>query len=345
MPRLALAGEALGPQHVQIELLDAEQNPVAAPVDVPLPEPLLMEIPSGRAGFEWIETDQPLSLALEGVPEAAMFRASSGGLVLAEMALENAIAGMPGPPAARRTFNAAGGWKLLLVSEQFADAQSFFAACAQLNQHIVGNAPFSDQNVASRFQIEALFWPSGASGLFNTRTQGRLVFGDHDLVRRFVQASGSTGRMTMVLVNSAVRGGAGGTRERPAWVTITSEVGEDWEAVALHELGHSFGLADEYDDAAQPTPEPNPLEPNVTKQKNAANAPWAALRTPGLSHNPTHNSLGQPAVNPGIIGTFEGARYKRTRRYRPTAECLMRTTDKSFCPVCQAQIRRILAAA
>ena len=89
----------------------------------------------------------------------------------------------------------------------------------------------------------------------------------------------ANGRLTIVLVNLGIRGGAGGTQDRPAWVTTTSGPNEVWQAVALHELGHSFGLADEYDDASQPVPEPHPLEPNVTDRRNAAQAPWAALVT------------------------------------------------------------------
>ena len=45
--------------------------------------------------------------------------------------------------------------------------------------------------------------------------QGRLVFGDNRLVRRFLRTSGSSGQLSLVLVNSPVRGGAGGNRDNP----------------------------------------------------------------------------------------------------------------------------------
>jgi hypothetical protein len=150
------------------------------------------------------------------------------------------------------------------------------------------------------------------------------------------------GLLTVVLVDLPRRGGAGGGQGRPAWVTITSGANETWEAVALHELGHSFGLADEYTNADQPTPEPLPLEPNVSSESDPARAPWASLCTPGHPAIPTCAAAVQPPVPLGIVGTFEGARYKDTGRYRPTAECLMQRTDRAFCPVCEAAIARVL---
>ena len=149
----------------------------------------------------------------------------------------------------------------------------------------------------------------------------------------------------MVLINRNIRGGAGGSKDRPAWVTTTSGPNESWQAVALHELGHSFGLADEYTNSAQPVPEPTPLEPNVTDRRNATRAPWAAMVTPGFPHDPTCAAGVRPPAPLGVVGTFEGARYRERGRFRPTAECLMDRTDRLFCPVCQAHIRKVLAAA
>jgi IgA peptidase M64 len=331
------------PRSATIELLDSERNPLGSPIEVELAEPMAVEVPSGDAGFDWTRARAPVSLPLEELPEGAAFvRASAAGALLAEMALTEAAAPSPKPPTDRRVFNPAGDWTLLLVSESFDRADRFFAAAEQLHQFILAQAPFSDSAVGKHFRTEALFWPSGGSGLFNTRPNGRLVSGDNKLVGKFVRKSGARGNLTVVLVNSSVRGGAGGTRETPAWVTITSAATERWEAVALHELGHSFGLADEYDNAAQPTPEPNPLEPNVTAKRNGAQAPWASLRTQGLAHDPTVNASGQPAVPAGTVGTFEGARYHKQGRYRPTANCLMRETNQPFCLVCQQAIRKVL---
>lgn len=336
--------EASGPVRVQIEFLDADGSRVGDSVDVEMPAPRPVEVPSGAAGFEWATINPPLHLpAPERARRASFVRASLGAEVLTQVPLA-AAAASPTPPVARRTFNPAGDWTITLVSELFGDAETFFETCAELHEFIMGAEPFREIAVGRHLKLEALFWPSPAEGLFKTQVNGRLVHGDNRLVRKFLRAADSSGRMTLVLVNSAVRGGAGGDRERPAWVTNTSNPAERWEAVALHELGHSFGLADEYDDSTQPTPQPGMLEPNVTDRKRADDAPWAHLTTPqNIPHDPTRDAAGVRHPPPDAIGTFEGARYKRTNLYRPTEHCLMRSTRDPFCPVCRALISRTLA--
>ena len=337
------AERADGPIDATLELLDARRRPLGKPISIARPKSAWVEVPSGEAGFEWSEAYEPLSLALDELPEEAAFvRAHMAGARVVEVPLAAALAARAQAPADRRVFNAGGDWTLLLVSERFDRADAFFDACDQLHRFILGQPPFSDPRVGAHLRLEALFWPSDSSGLFNTRVDGRLVFGDNQLVRRFIKKSRAKGKMAVVLVNIPVRGGAGGSSDRPTWVTITSAPGERWEAVALHEMGHAFGLADEYDDAAQPTREPRRLEPNVTARRRGAEAPWASRCTPGIVHDPTSDFQGRPAVPPGTIGTFEGARYKLRDRYRPTATCLMRTTNQPFCPICQAVIEEEL---
>ena len=331
-------------EDVAVELLDSERRPLGDPISIARPKSAWVEVPSGEAGFEWSEAREPLSLALDELPEEAAFvRTRLAGTIAIELPLAEAAAARARAPADRRVFNPDGDWTLLLVPERFDRADAFFDACDRLHRFILGQPPFSDAPVGAHLRLEALFWPSDSRGLFNTRVNGRLVFGDNQLVRRFIRKSGARGKMVVVLVNLNVRGGAGGTTDRPAWVTTTSAPGERWEAVALHEIGHSFGLADEYDDAAQPVPEPSRLEPNVTARRRGADAPWAARCTPGIAHDPTSDFQGRPAVPAGTIGTFEGARYRPRDRYRPTATCLMRTTNQPFCPICQAVIEEVLS--
>ena len=69
------------------------------------------------------------------------------------------------------------------------------------------------------------------------------------------------------------------------------------------------------------------------------------LVTPGHPGRPTCPAGVDPPVPLGVVGTFEGARYKARGRYRPTAECLMQRTDRPFCAVCQQVIADVLAAA
>jgi hypothetical protein len=326
-----------------LEFLDEGGRKVGGSLRPLVPAPYRVEVPNGDAGFDWHRPDPHLSLPAKAVPEAAVtLRARAGGALFAEMPLAAASAPKPSKPAARQVFNAAGKWTLLLVSEHFADKDRFFAFAAQLDAFIRGRGPFSRKAVGDALRVEALFWPSPPGGLFKTKEEGRLVYGDADLVNRYIAKSKAKGRLTVVLVDLPRRGGAGGGQGRPAWVTITSGANETWEAVALHELGHSFGLADEYTNADQPTPEPQPLEPNVSAESDPARAPWASLCTPGHPARPTCAAAVQPPAPLGVVGTFEGARYKDSGRYRPTAECLMQRTDRLFCPVCEAAIAKVL---
>ncbi|HYJ53460.1 MAG TPA: M64 family metallopeptidase [Allosphingosinicella sp.] len=337
------AHSAAGP--LSLQFVDADERPLGKPRPLEMPRPVAMEVPGGAGGFDWHKTLPPASVAVARIPAAAAaVHAFAGDNLMAAMPLAAAMAPGPTPPASRKIFNPAGRWKLTLVSDLFVAEKDFFDAAAALDSFIRGEPPFNEPTGA-RLQIEALFWPSPPGGLFNTKVDGRLVFGDNELVKRYLKKAKAKGELTIVLVNLGTRGGAGGNKERPAWVTITSAPSEVWQAVALHELGHSFGLADEYDDSSQTVPEPSKLEPNVTDKRDATKAPWAPLVTPGIAVNPTCPAGVVPPAPAGVVGTFEGARYKKTGRYRPTAECLMQRTDKSFCPVCQAQIRKALAAA
>lgn len=227
----------------------------------------------------------------------------------------------------------------------FGDQDRFFDACDQLFSFITDEAPFTEAGVQSRFGMTGLFWRSGAGGLFNTaETVVRRILGDGRLVRNFVKKARVRGHKVLVLIDSPKRGGAGGVGKEPAWSTITGAQGEEWQAVALHELGHSLGLADEYE-ATGVGNEPATLEPNVSRARNAAQTGWAALCSPSLFHDPTCAAGAPPSVPAGTVGTFEGARYQQFGRYRPAANCRMRSTAAPFCPVCCAHIRATIAVA
>ncbi|TMJ20112.1 MAG: hypothetical protein E6G92_10260 [Alphaproteobacteria bacterium] len=331
---------------VRLQFVDSAERPIGKARLLARPEAVAVEVPGGAGGMDWHQSHPPLSLPVSRIPAAAAaVHAFSGPQLVAAMALGSALMPAPSAPVSRRIFNPAGRWKLTLVSDLFAVEKDFFDAAEALDTFIRGQPPFDEAATGARLQIEALFWPSPPGGLFNTKVDGRLVTGDNALVGRYLKKAKAKGKLTVVLVNLATRGGAGGTSERPAWVTITSEPTEVWQAVALHELGHSFGLADEYDDSSQTVPEGSKLEPNVTDKRDATKAPWAPLVTPGIAVNPTCPAGVIPPAPAGVVGTFEGARYRKTGRYRPTAECLMQRTDRRFCPVCQAQIRKRLAEA
>lgn len=157
----------------------------------------------------------------------------------------------------------------------------------------------------------------------------------------------------VVLVNSSVHGGAGGT------VAITS-TGGTWTTTALHEFGHSLGLADEYATwfGCPPPPEPaynqhsavEPVEPNVTTKKLRSQIKWRQLilpTTPVPTTTNTDCTRCDPQPDPmavGTIGLYEGAHYCHCGAFRPAFSCLMRSLGAGgFCAVCEAAIRKKLA--
>jgi hypothetical protein len=166
--------------------------------------------------------------------------------------------------------------------------------------------------------------------------------------------------VAMVVVNSSVRGGTGGTA-----IPVLSN-GDDMTDVALHELGHAaFGLADEYefragclpdgtalDPAGErdrfPVADGEPREPNVTIETDRSRVKWRHLIAAGTDVPTTRNpdcTRCDPRPSPvaaGTVGLFEGAKYYHCDSYRPVFDCRMRRSDRPFCPVCSERIRDTL---
>jgi hypothetical protein len=154
-------------------------------------------------------------------------------------------------------------------------------------------------------------------------------------------------RMILVIVNSTVYGGSGGS---VAVFSLAAGANE----IALHEMGHTaFGLADEYEyfqgcgaetdhdhhDAVEPA------EPNVTVNSDRATIKWASLidaatPVPTTSNADCSQCDPQPSPVPaGTVGAFEGAHYFHCGAFRPAFDCRMRNIVQPFCPVCQQRIR------
>jgi hypothetical protein len=154
----------------------------------------------------------------------------------------------------------------------------------------------------------------------------------------------------LVMVNSPVYGGSGGT-------TAVFSLAAGAEEIALHELGHSaFGLADEYEyylgcgsDADRNQHPPlEPDEPNVTVNTNRATLKWRQLVAPATPVPTTRNADctqcdPQPDPQPtGTVGLYEGAHYYHCRAYRPQFDCRMRALGYPYCAVCRRRIREVL---
>ncbi len=122
----------------------------------------------------------------------------------------------------------------------------------------------------------------------------------------------------LIIVNDAEYGGSGGSL---AVFSIHQAAVE----IALHEVGHSFGLlADEYTGGG-PSCNPNvePSQPNATRETNRNVIKWrhwieSSTPIPTFSTTPT------------LPGLYEGSRYCDTGLYRPTFNNKMRNLGLPF---------------
>ena len=129
----------------------------------------------------------------------------------------------------------------------------------------------------------------------------------------------------IILANTDTYGGGGIFNS----YTLTTARHPLFKPVVVHEFGHSFaGLADEYyyDDQYSDTyvSDYEPWEQNITTKADFASK-WEDM-------------LGKDGV-----GLYEGGGYKSKGVWRGAHDCRMKTnTCKSFCPVCQRAIERII---
>lgn len=192
------------------------------------------------------------------------------------------------------------------------------------------NAPFSAYK--GLFNASALFVASAESGTdqpnnniyvntyFNATqhgSDGRLLYGDEYKVTSAVgQAyAANAHELTVVLVNTALYGGAGGG---VAWASAGNTSSAE---VALHEIGHSFaGLQDEYVD--------------TSIASNYLLSDYGFLHsahvTDSLSRIPWSAWLGYQDGELGTIGTYEGGYYRATGIWRATQDSKMNHLNKPF---------------
>jgi hypothetical protein len=101
----------------------------------------------------------------------------------------------------------------------------------------------------------------------------------------------------------------------------------------MHELGHAFGLADEY--AKSPLMGHSP--PNVATNPNRLPAFWQERLTPHVKR-PTIGS------DRDIVGVFQAG--TGTAHYRPQYSCIMKSSSSldRYCKVCAEWIETTLMA-
>ena len=180
----------------------------------------------------------------------------------------------------------------------------------------------------------------------------RCLRGDYTLVRNTLDTWLPAWHVGIVLVNTTGHGGCASGN-----VSFTS-VRSGWENTALHEMGHNFGLADEYhywegcgsgETGHDHAPTGEPTAPNITTETNRDNLKWRHMLTPGVPvptmENPDCTQCDNRAnvlSDDDAIGLFEGAGYYHCGRYRGAYRCRMRNSGDPFCRVCAEAIAKRL---
>ncbi|GGC96317.1 M64 family metallopeptidase [Undibacterium terreum] len=209
-----------------------------------------------------------------------------------------------------------------------ADANSYLNSILGSANGVL-NAPFS--NYKNFFNASALFVASEQSGTdqpnnnvavntyFNATqhgSDGRLLYGDERKVQDYVAQSTSANahELTIVLVNTKLYGGAGGS---VAWAAAGNSQASE---IVLHEIGHSFaGLQDEYVDAS------------VASQFSMSD--YGFTHSPHVSASPTNVPwsawLGYKD-GLGTVGAYEGGYYRATGVWRATLDSKMNHLGVAF---------------
>jgi hypothetical protein len=210
-----------------------------------------------------------------------------------------------------------------------ADAQKFLDSMLE-NGNARLNAPFSLYK--NLFNASAIFVASNQSGMdrpnenvtvdtyFDSSqhlADGRLLYGDENKVLNVVSnaVAGNAHELVIVLVNTAIYGGAGGSI---AWASAGNAAASE---LVLHEIGHSYAnLQDEYVDSASAPNFP------VTSSDflNSAHV------TDSLNRIPWSAWLGYNDGELGTVGTYEGGYYRATGIWRATQDSKMLHLNKPF---------------
>lgn len=264
---------------------------------------------------------------------------------------------------------AAERFNIILVAEGFQETEltQFQNHAQDFVNHLFTTPPFDTMEPAINiYRIDVSSTESGANDPIGCGGSGatpatyfdasfcnsgikRLLAVDSTLVQNVVTSQVPQWHQIIVIVNSTVWGGSGGS-------ISTTSVAPGWENIAIHELGHAaFGLADEYsywsgcgvDTNRDHYTGSEPLQANITTETNRNALKWGHLVDPTTPLPTTTNTDcticdAQPSsVPPETVGAFEGGGYYHCELYRPEFSCMMRNLS-DFCEVCQERIRTSL---
>lgn len=241
-----------------------------------------------------------------------------------------------------------------MVVKEFLAAHPIFALRSAFNIHRVnvtspesgtdkfancGGEATGDSDQQRRTAMDSGYCAGG------TGTVYRCLLTSNDALAVEFAARAPDANITIVLVNDTGHGGC--ARGSLTFFSIK----EDFEEVAVHEMGHAiFGLGDEYQyDREDTYTGTEPDDANITSVTNQDGLKWRDLLLAGTAV-PTqpHGSACSDSDLPDrvfpedIVGTFEGAKYRRCGIYRPEYSCRMRESHREFCAVCRRAIIRTL---
>ncbi len=303
-------------------------------VEVPRPEPVSVIAEDGSGGevgvpdttsvlVPWPEDADRVSTPSGGVtplPPAAL----SPGMEETLPPPGSPAAGTAGPttvPAVQQIHNSGPSdrrYDFVLVGDGYGAAgQSQFIADAQrFSGALLALEPY--RTFAQRINVWAVP-TSGLSCAHGCSGIDRLICCDDGAAQAAARSAVPSAESVLVLVNSSVYGGSGGS-------IAVSYNGTHMNTVMLHELGHTLGLSDEY-----------------VYGTSEAGAGYVANPGPNCAAmNPPHwdHWLDQPGV-----GAFPGCSFPQF--FRPTdMACLMRRNEAgAYCPICREHVAlRIYAA-
>ncbi|MBR4809523.1 MAG: peptidase M64 [Bacteroidales bacterium] len=230
---------------------------------------------------------------------------------------------------------------VVIVAEGYTatEMDRFYEDAATAVESILSHEPFG--RLSGRFNFRAVGLESPVSGVSVPRQGLWLDTPLHSHFDTFYSArylttlhvkdlhdalAGVPYEHIIILANTDTYGGGGIFNS----YTLTTAHHPLFKPVVVHEFGHSFaGLADEYyyDDQFSDTyyPDYEPWEQNITTKADFASK-WEDM------------------VGKDGVGLYEGGGYKSKGVWRGARDCRMKTnTAKSFCPVCQRAIERIIS--
>lgn len=206
----------------------------------------------------------------------------------------------------------------------------FVANRASMNVHRVDVA--SNQSGADE-PDKGVYRDTAMDGSFHCYNIDRLLCVNSTKVYNIIGSVLAPDQRDVIVVvsNSTRYGGSGGE-------IATLSMNNQSVEIALHEIGHTaFALADEYDYGTC-NQGAEPASSNVSLN-GTRNVKWGRLIA---STTAVPTSLGQ--YPNGTVGTFQGAQYCKTGKYRPTENSRMRTLGYPWHAVNEGLARAVFAS-